>query len=607
MSNPGRHQVDRPLWQRPRTLPAYVRSYSRPEIPLGAAGYARLIVRQSMVRQTKNERRQFVSFPTPDWGLFAMVSVSVAIVVLLAAQSYFAIDRELTDFALARRAAIARLATVTLQEKFDRLVDIAAALSTRVRFRELVSQGKWAEAIQILTTARKELPYIDRITLSDAHGVVRAGIPKDPSVIGRSFADRDWYKGVSKEWKTYVSDVYQRAAAPPANIFAVAAPIREHDGGIVGALLLQVRLDNFFGWTKDVDLGSGGYLFVVDRKGRVAFHPKISPQGAIADFSTQPTVQRALKGEHGIDTAAADAAAEARVIAYEPMQNYGWAVIAEQPARDAFKSRDNQLRRLLIAYVLVVLLCVFVAALATRMTIQRRRIVERTAQLEAANRELTAFSYSISHDLRAPVRAVDAFAHMLEEDSASQLDAEGRRRLAIIRDNSRRMGALIEDLLAFVSLNRQTLNPVRLDMETIISEVWTELGAGAHARLKTGPLPPAHGDRALVRQIWSNLLGNALKFSGKREVPEIEISARSEPGEVVYCVRDNGAGFDMRHYDKLFGVFWRLHREDEFPGTGVGLAIVQRIVSLHGGRVWAESKVDEGAKFYFSLPGGDAA
>ncbi len=560
-----------------------------------------------MVRQTKNERRQFLSFPTPDWGLFAMVSVSVAIVVLLAAQSYFAIDRELTDFALARRAAIARLATVTLQEKFDRLVDIAAALSTRVRFRELVSQGKWAEAIQILTTARKELPYIDRITLSDAHGVVRAGIPKDPSVIGRSFADRDWYKGVSKEWKTYVSDVYQRAAAPPANIFAVAAPIREHDGGIVGALLLQVRLDNFFGWTKDVDLGSGGYLFVVDRKGRVAFHPKISPQGAIADFSTQPTVQRALKGEHGIDTAAADAAAEARVIAYEPMQNYGWAVIAEQPARDAFKSRDNQLRRLLIAYVLVVLLCVFVAALATRMTIQRRRIVERTAQLEAANKEMAEFSYSVSHDLRAPVRAVDAFAHMLEEDSASQLDAEGRRRLAIIRDNSRRMGALIEDLLAFVSLNRQTLNPVRLDMETIISEVWTELGAGAHARLKTGPLPPAHGDRALLRQVWSNLLGNALKFSGKREVPEIEISARSEPGEVVYCVRDNGAGFDMRHYDKLFGVFWRLHREDEFPGTGVGLAIVQRIVSLHGGRVWAESKVDEGAKFYFSLPGGSAA
>jgi light-regulated signal transduction histidine kinase (bacteriophytochrome) len=144
-------------------------------------------------------------------------------------------------------------------------------------------------------------------------------------------------------------------------------------------------------------------------------------------------------------------------------------------------------------------------------------------------------------------------------------------------------------------------------MEAIIGEVWTELGAGAPARLKTGPLPAARGDRALLRQVWANLLGNALKFSGKREAPEIEISARSETGEVVYCVRDNGAGFDMRYYDKLFGVFQRLHREDEFPGTGVGLAIVRRIVSLHGGRVWAESKVDEGAKFYFSLSGGSAA
>src|SRR5260370_9149817 len=148
---------------------------------------------------------------------------------------------------------------------------------------------------------------------------------------------------------------------------AVAEPIREHDGGIVGGLLLQVRLDNFFGWTKDVDLGSGGYLFVVDRKGRVAFHPKISPQGAIADFSTQPTVQRALKGEHGIDTAAADAAAEARVIAYEPMQNYGWAVIAEQPARDAFKAPANQFRRLLIPYVPAARLCVFLPAPSPRL------------------------------------------------------------------------------------------------------------------------------------------------------------------------------------------------------------------------------------------------
>jgi signal transduction histidine kinase len=255
------------------------------------------------------------------------------------------------------------------------------------------------------------------------------------------------------------------------------------------------------------------------------------------------------------------------------------------------------------SFVLIVLLLensVLYARLVETHESERRK----TSELLAASKELAAFSYSVSHDLRAPVRAVDGYARMLEEDSAPQLDAEGKRRLAVIRDNSRRMGALIDDLLAFTSLSRQTLHPVRLDMVAIIDEVWTELGAGAPARLKTGPLPAARGDRALVRQVWANLLGNALKFSGKREAPEIEISARSETGEVVYCIRDNGAGFDMRYYDKLFGVFQRLHREDEFPGTGVGLAIVQRIVSLHGGRVWAESKVDEGATFYFTLQSG---
>jgi signal transduction histidine kinase len=559
-----------------------------------------------MASQTKTRFRLFPG-PMRDWGLPAVVSVPVAIVVLLAVQSYLSIDRELTDAALARRGAIARLAAVTLHEKFDRLVDIAAAFSTRVRFRELVGQGKWAEAIGILAVARNELPYIDRIILTDTRGVLLAGIPEDPSVIGRSFADRDWYQGVSREWKPYVSDVYLRAAAPRSNVFAVATPLRRTDGGIVGALVLQVRLDNFFDWARDVDLGKGGFLYIVDRKGKVAFHPRIPAQGEIADFSARPAVQHARKGERGIETVAADAEAEARVVAYEPMQKHGWAVVAQQPARDVFESRDRQLRYLLMAYVLVVLLCAFVGALAARLMVQRRSLVERTAQLEAANRELDAFSYSVSHDLRAPVRAVDGFARMLEEDNAAQLDAEGRRRLAVIRDNSRRMGALIDDLLAFARLNRQTLRPVRLDMEAIIGEVWSELGAGAPARLKTAPLPAARGDRALFKQVWSNLLGNALKYSGKREAPEIEVSARSETGEVVYCVRDNGAGFDMRYYDKLFGVFQRLHREDEFPGTGVGLAIVHRVVTRHGGRVWAESKVDEGAKFYFSLPGGSAA
>ena len=230
------------------------------------------------------------------------------------------------------------------------------------------------------------------------------------------------------------------------------------------------------------------------------------------------------------------------------------------------------------------------------------RVSERTAELEAANRELESFSYSVSHDLRAPLRAIDGYGRMLEEDYAAQLDAEGLRLLAVIRKSSLRMGMLIDDLLEFSRLGRKTLARAAVDMEALARDAWTELGASAAARLTIGALPSANGDPALLRQVWINLLSNALKYSARQPSPRIEVAGERSGADLVYRVTDNGAGFDMRYYDKLFRVFQRLHREDEFPGTGVGLAIVQRIVTSHGGRVWAEAEVGKGAKFFFTLP-----
>ena len=226
----------------------------------------------------------------------------------------------------------------------------------------------------------------------------------------------------------------------------------------------------------------------------------------------------------------------------------------------------------------------------------------RTEALQAANKELESFSYSVSHDLRAPLRAVDGYARMLEEDYASRLDEEGRRLLSVVRSSSLRMGRLIDDLLAFSRLGRQQPSKQPVDMRELAREVATELGNGSKATIQLGELPRARADRALMRQVWANLVGNALKYSSKREDARVEIGGRQEGGENVYWVRDNGAGFDMRYVDKLFGVFQRLHRADEFDGTGVGLAIVQRVVSRHGGRVWAEGKPGQGACFHFSLP-----
>ena len=234
------------------------------------------------------------------------------------------------------------------------------------------------------------------------------------------------------------------------------------------------------------------------------------------------------------------------------------------------------------------------------------RVAKRTAELEAANKELEAFSYSVSHDLRAPLRAVNGFAGIVLEDFGPHLPEEGRRHLERIRDGGQRMGELIDDLLKFSRLSRQPVNRQPVNPARIVEETLEELKpqrAGRQIELRIGELPPCQADPVLLKQVWVNLVSNAIKYSRDREPAIVEIGCRQENGTKVYFVRDNGAGFDMQYAGKLFGVFQRLHRADQFEGTGVGLAIVHRIVHRHGGRVWAEAQVDRGAVFYFTLEG----
>jgi PAS domain S-box-containing protein len=225
------------------------------------------------------------------------------------------------------------------------------------------------------------------------------------------------------------------------------------------------------------------------------------------------------------------------------------------------------------------------------------------AQLQQANRELEAFSYTISHDLRAPLRHIDGYARMLQED-ATLLEPELRRYLDAISASARTMGMLIDDLLAFSRLGRKPIDRVRVDMIQLARHAMREAGAEAsESSIVVGELPDAHGDPVLLKQVWVNLLSNAVKYSTPRgAAARIEVSGERDGGVIRYRVRDNGVGFDMRYADKLFGVFQRLHSQDEFEGTGVGLAIVQRIVARHGGRVWAESQPGQGATFTIELP-----
>jgi two-component system sensor kinase len=234
------------------------------------------------------------------------------------------------------------------------------------------------------------------------------------------------------------------------------------------------------------------------------------------------------------------------------------------------------------------------------------RVRERTAQLEMMFKELEAFTYSISDDMRGPLRAIDGFSRVLMEEYPQKLDSEGKRLLNIIRSNAETMGQLIDGLLAFSHLGRQPLEQSDLPMEELAASVFEELKANVPDRdilLELQSLPPAFGDRGMVRQVLTGLIGNAFKFTRPNPHAVIEIGHKEGTArQNVYYVRDNGVGFDMQYSNKLFGVFQRLHHPDEFEGTGVGLALVQRIVLRHGGRIWAEGKVNEGATFYFSLP-----
>jgi PAS domain S-box-containing protein len=231
----------------------------------------------------------------------------------------------------------------------------------------------------------------------------------------------------------------------------------------------------------------------------------------------------------------------------------------------------------------------------------------RATLLETANRELEAFSYSVSHDLRAPLRHIDGFANLLTKHAGPMLDAEGRRYIDTISRAAKQMGTLIDNLLAFSRIGRAPLRHEFVDQQQLVNSIIAEGGFGGREHpvsWQVEPLPAVWADTAMLRQVWLNLIANAVKYTSKTPEPRIAIGSHRDAatGEYVLFVRDNGVGFDMAHVDKLFGVFQRLHGPTEFEGTGIGLANVRRIVLRHGGRTWAEGRVNEGATFYFSLP-----
>ena len=263
--------------------------------------------------------------------------------------------------------------------------------------------------------------------------------------------------------------------------------------------------------------------------------------------------------------------------------------------------------RLLMLIVVIILVAIITERIEKirKLNDLNRQLQKQSEKLEDANQELEAFAYSVSHDLRVPLRAIDGFSRILVEDYEDKLDEEGIRLLNIVRENTAKMGHLIDDILLLSRASRQEMLLNEIDMAALARSVYDEFQTDVTDRdveFNVGDIPNAYGDRAMLGQVFQNLIGNAIKFTRNKNPAIIEVGGEKEGKEIVYYVKDNGAGFDMKYINKLFGLFQRLHSPEEFEGTGVGLSIVQRVIRRHGGSVWGEGAVGEGATIYFTLP-----
>jgi signal transduction histidine kinase len=482
----------------------------------------------------------------------------------------------------------------------------------------------------------------------------------EPRALERGVSHRDmsfaaWYKEVARAPRLVVSDLTISSATQRPGV-VIAAPIRARDGRVLGIVAGELKLDEL-SKIGSASLSQGGarpYGFLTDRRGLVIAHQAkpvyVENQ---TDFSSVPSVRAALAGAEGAGQYVNPVEHEDKFGAYRPLSGSGWAVVYAVPVHVALGPAELLTRWIIggsaTLAVLLGLVAVFVARRVTgpiarltsaaesigtgdfreRLDIQTGDEIEvlaaafnrmaaalretegqlrgRAEELELANRELEAFSYSVSHDLRAPLRAMDGFTRILVEEEIGALSVRGQRFLGLVRENAGQMGHLVDDLLAFSRLGRQSIRKQVVDPAVLVRQVLEDLEAereGRQVEIVMTTLNASEGDPVLLKQVWANLLANALKFTRDRESARIEIGSNGAGSETVYSVRDNGVGFDMRYADKLFGVFQRLHRSEEYEGTGVGLAIVQRIVQRHGGRVWAESEEGKGATFYFAIPGG---
>ncbi len=329
------------------------------------------------------------SSPKQNWVRYAAIwLLLMSPVAIVTAFSYVEMKKQLTVLVLSRREGIAFLTAVTVQEKLDRIVDLAKSMAGRAKFRQAVSRSDWDAAIRVIATVPQEFAYVDHIILTDPNGIEMADAPNLQGTKGADFSPLDWYRGVRRDWKPYVSGPYTKDKNQQRNIIGIAVPVLADDETVAGILVVEVRLEKVLQWVREVDVGQSGFVYVTDPLGRIVAHPRFSPQGDIVDFSSDPSVQKALKGLQGVGIDRHPVENEERISAFTLLPKYGWAVVVTQPSNVAFIDRDQALKSLLFIYALFIFLTALLASFVVQSMIVRLRSEEMIRNLSVTD-ELT--------------------------------------------------------------------------------------------------------------------------------------------------------------------------------------------------------------------------
>ena len=551
----------------------------------------------------------------------------------LSAFIYYMVNSEFKRIVRDENETFLRIAASQLEEKINISISNAKTFADRpLLVRDIMNGDRIAIKGHLSNFIGNSLT-MERIIACTPDGRGVATYPDDQNIFGMNFVDTDWYRGVMAMNKPYVSDFFLRKTEPRQYIFAIAVPVRGPNGAMIGIIILHPKKDYFKKEIGEMKMGRN-FIYIVDKKGHLIYHPGYSLD-RIVDFAGVPAVGRVMKGLSGTEKNYDQRSGEYVLSSFRPMK-WGWGVIVQRPEQDVMKPVNNVLAGLLVFTVISLLLGTGIAFewtgllysirklsvdleekkeieksinLRLQAELVERKLAEEKLELtledlERSNKELEQFAYVASHDLQEPLRKVASFTELLERRNKGRLGDDADRYIEYIVDGAKRMSLLINDLLTFSRIGTKGRAFEKTDFNTVLAHAIDVLQLRIResgATITADTMPVLEADSTQIGMVFQNLVANALKFRSP-EPPVIGVSARRDGGAWIFSVRDNGIGIDAEYFERIFGMFQRLHSKAEYPGTGIGLAICKKVVERHGGDIWVESEPGKGSIFYFSIP-----